>query len=67
MLVNSQYSSWYIAIPVTVGLILILMRQVIVDWCKSLFQRRQVWTVRKRRRADENRAKTHRRTGRKRF
>ncbi|KAK6222331.1 hypothetical protein LQW54_001031 [Pestalotiopsis sp. IQ-011] len=58
---------WYIAIPVTVGVILILMRQVIVDWCKSLFQRRQVWTVRKRRKADENRAKTHRKMGRKRF
>ncbi|KAK9775044.1 putative Magnesium transport protein CorA [Seiridium cardinale] len=51
---------WKIAIPVTFGIIVVLMRQVVFEWVRSLFQRRKVWTVRKRRKDRLDRVRAQR-------
>ncbi|GAB1320863.1 Magnesium and cobalt transporter CorA [Madurella fahalii] len=40
---------WKIAIPVVTATALILLREVIYDYCKTLLQRRYIWRLRKRR------------------
>lgn len=51
---------WQIALPVTFGFVALVMRQVIWDFFRTFFQRRKIWTVRKRRRNRVDRAKRQR-------
>ncbi|KAI1879568.1 hypothetical protein JX265_002522 [Neoarthrinium moseri] len=55
---GSVITFWQIAIPVTFGIILILMRLVIYEYFRSFFDRTHVRTVRKRKKERVDRAKT---------